>query len=165
MGVGWMSDRFGRLPTVTVTYLLSIVGTTSLLLVAIWPNLVLVYGFVLFFGSMQGASCTVQRRPASMAETSDELARNPLTKHYHGGAIGSIFGMLSIAMGLGQAIGSFASGLLQDWTGAYFASFSLGIFGSSMGLLMFWLVRSLRREELAQPAELQPRMGGPAAGK
>ena len=49
-----------------------------------------------------------------------------------------------------KAIGSFASGLLQDWTQAYFASFSLGILGSSMGLLMFWLIRSLRREELAQ---------------
>lgn len=136
MGVGWMSDRFGRLPTVTVTYLLSIVGTTSLLLVAIWPSLFLVYGFVLFFGSMQGA-----RGPIIVAL---------LAKLYHGGAIGSIFGMLSIAMGLGQAIGSFASGLLQDWTQAYFASFSLGILGSSMGLLMFWLIRSLRREELAQ---------------
>ncbi len=150
LGVGWMSDRIGRLPTVTVSYLLSIAGTTSLLLVAIWPSLALVYGFVLFFGSMQGA-----RGPIIVAL---------LAKLYRGGGIGGIFGMLSIAMGLGQALGSFASGLLQDWTQAYFASFSLGILGSSMGLLMFWLVPSLRREELAKPGAAQSNMQGPAAG-
>ena len=56
--------------------------------------------------------------------------------------------MLSIAMGLGQATGSFVSGLLQHLTSAYTASFALGVFGSAMGLSMFWLVPGLRREEM-----------------
>lgn len=136
--VGWLSDRIGRLPTVTITYLLSIAGTTSLILVAIWPSLLLVYGFVLCFGSMQGA-----RGPIIVAM---------LSKLYRGGAVGSIFGMLSIAMGIGQAIGSYVSGVLQHLTGSYYASFGLGVLGSVMGLAMFWLTPSVRREELA-PAE------------
>ena len=134
VAVGWVSDRIGRLPTVTVTYLLSIAGTTSLLLVAFYPSLLLLYGFVICFGSMQGA-----RGPIIVAL---------ISKLYRGGNIGSIFGMLSIAMGLGQAIGSFVSGLLQHLTGAYTASFALGAFGSMMGLSMFWLVPGLRREEM-----------------
>ncbi len=134
VAVGWVSDRIGRLPTVTVTYLLSIAGTTSLLMVAFYPSLLLLYGFVFCFGSMQGA-----RGPIIVAL---------ISKLYRGGNIGSIFGMLSIAMGLGQAIGSFLSGLLQHLTGAYTASFALGVFGSMMGLSMFWLVPGLRREEM-----------------
>ena len=132
--VGSLSDRIGRLPTVTGTYLLSMAGTTCLLLVAFWPSMLLVYCFVLCFGSMQGA-----RGPIIVTLVS---------KLFRGGNIGSIFGMLSIAMGLGQAAGSFISGLLQHLTGAYTASFALGVLGSAMGLAMFWLVPSLRREQL-----------------
>ncbi len=142
--VGWLSDRIGRLPTVTITYLSSIAGTTSLILVALWPSLFLVYGFVLCFGAMQGA-----RGPIIVAL---------ISKLYRGGAVGSIFGMLSIAMGLGQAVGSYASGVLQHWTGNYVASFGLGVLGSVMGLAMFWLVPSVRREEIT------PNPSGETAG-
>ncbi len=146
IAVGWLSDRIGRLPTVTITYLLSIAGTTSLILVALWPSLTLVYGFVLCFGAMQGA-----RGPIIVAL---------IAKLYRGGAVGSIFGMLSIAMGAGQAVGSFFSGVLQHWTDGYYASFGLGVLGSAMGLAMFWLVPSVRREDLAPDRtldEIKPR--------
>lgn len=137
IAVGWLSDRIGRLRTVTITYLITIAGAVSLLFVAVWPTLVLVYAFVVCFGLMQGA-----RGPIIVG----------LVSHlYRGGRVGSIFGTLSIAMGLGQAIGSLASGLLQQWTGAYYASFSLGVLGSALGLSMFWLVPSLRREQLTTP--------------
>lgn len=132
--VGWLSDRIGRLPTVTMTYIITIIGTLSLISVTVYPSLALVYGFVLCFGAMQGA-----RGPIIVAM---------LSKLYRGGAVGSIFGMLSIAMGLGQAIGSFASGVLQHATGSYVASFGLGVVGSILGLSMFWLVPSVRREEI-----------------
>lgn len=134
IAVGWLSDRFGKLPTVTVTYMMSLTGTSFLLLVAKWPSLILVYGFVIFFGLVQGA-----RGPIIVAMVS---------KLYQGGGVGGIFGTLSIAMGLGQATGSLVSGLLQQWTGTYWASFSLGLLGSSLGLLSFWAVPSLRRERI-----------------
>ena len=134
ISIGQASDRFGRLPTVTVSYVFSIIGALSLLLIALWPSLLLVYGFVLFFGLMQGA-----RGPIIVAL---------LSKLFQGGAVGGIFGTLSIAMGLGQAAGSFVSGLLQQWTGAYAASFLLGILGSTLALGAFWLVPSLRHERI-----------------
>lgn len=132
--VGQASDRFGRLPTVTVSYLMSIAGTASLLLVPLWPGALLVYGFVVLFGLMQGA-----RGPIIVAM---------ISKLYRGGAVGGIFGTLSIAMGSGQAAGSLVSGLLQQWTGSYVASFALAIAGSLGGLAAFWLVPSLRRERI-----------------
>lgn len=142
ISVGQASDRFGRLPTVTVSYLFSITGALSLLLVSVWPSLVLVYGFVVFFGLMQGA-----RGPIIVAL---------LSKLFQGGAVGGIFGTLSIAMGLGQAVGSFASGLLQQWTGAYTASFALGMLGSALGMLTFWVVPSLRHERVDRRRQLHP---------
>jgi MFS family permease len=132
VAVGWLSDRAGRLPTVTITYCITAAGAVALLSISVWPSLFLLYAFVICFGLMQGA-----RGPIIVA----------LIAHlYRGGAVGSIFGMLSIAIGLGQAGGSFLSGLLQQWTGSYLASFSLGVLGSAMGLAMFWCVPSLRRE-------------------
>jgi MFS family permease len=134
IAVGWLSDRFGRLPTVTITYLMSVAGALSLLLITVWPSLVLVYGFVVLFGLVQGA-----RGPIIVALVS---------KLFRGGAVGGIFGTLSIAMGLGQATGSFVSGLLQQSTGGYVASFGLGIVGSLLGCLTFWVVPGLRRERI-----------------
>jgi MFS family permease len=134
IAVGWLSDRFGRLPTVTITYLMSVAGALSLLLITVWPSLVLVYGFVVLFGLVQGA-----RGPIIVALVS---------KLFRGGAVGGIFGTLSIAMGLGQATGSFVSGLLQQSTGGYVASFGLGIAGSLLGCLTFWVVPGLRRERI-----------------
>ncbi|MGD9827302.1 MAG: MFS transporter [Hyphomicrobiaceae bacterium] len=132
--IGWLSDRFGRKPAVTFSYFCSITGTILLILVAGWPSLILVYGFVLFFGLMQGA-----RGPVILSY---------VASLYPGGAVGSIFGTLSLAMGLGAATGSWGSGLLHELTGNYNASFILGALASLTGLMAFWLVPSLRKERL-----------------
>ena len=134
ISIGWLSDRIGRRQAVSLSYILSILGTSSLILVAVFPVPLLVYGFVLFFGLMQGA-----RGPVILAF---------ITVLFPGGAVGSIFGAMSLAMGLGAGIGSLASGWLHEITGAYTASFLLGVFGSVMGLLMFWIVPSLRHERI-----------------
>ncbi len=142
--IGWMSDRFGRLGTVTLSYISSIIGTSSLIAVAVMPSLIFVYGFVIFFGLMQGA-----RGPIIVAL---------ISILFRGGAVGSIFGTLSLALGIGAGAGSLLSGYLHEITGAYHASFALGAFGSAMGLAMFWLVPSVRREQIqARPTEGQSR--------
>jgi MFS family permease len=144
LGVGWLSDKFGRLPTVTITYFSSILGVILLILVSGWHSLLLVYGFVLFFGLMQGA-----RGP---------IIVTLVALLFPGGGIGAIYGTLSLAMGLGAAIGSWISGLLYELTGSYIASFLLAIGGSFSGLATFWLVRSLREETLSEPrVTAQPR--------
>jgi MFS family permease len=134
IGVGWLSDRFGRRQTATITYLSTILGIACLSLVTLFPSLLLVYAFVLFFGLMQGA-----RGPIIVAMVA-QLFR---------GGVGAVYGTLSVAQGIGAALGSWGSGLLYELTGSYIASFILAICGAVIGLASFWVVRSLREESVA----------------
>lgn len=138
IAVGWLSDRFGRLITVTFTYLVTIAGVLSLIAIAYSPSLLLLYGFVVCFGLMQGA-----RGPIIVAL---------ISVLYPGGGVGSIFGAMSMAMGIGAGLGSWGSGLLHQWVGGYTASFGLAVLGSTAGMLIFLLVPSLRYERLKAPA-------------
>lgn len=134
VGVGWASDNFGRRQTATFTYCSTILGILLLIAVTNWQSLLLVYGFVLFFGLMQGA-----RGPIIVAM---------VTTLFPGGGIGAIYGTLSMAMGVGAAIGSWASGLLYTCTGGYIASFILAIVAAASGMATFWIVRALREERV-----------------
>jgi MFS family permease len=131
LGIGWLSDRFGYLRTASLSYLSTIVGIATLMLVSAWSWLLLVYVFVLFFGLMQGA-----RGPIIIV----------LVTRLFPGGVGTIYGTLSLAMGLGAALGSWASGALYEQTGSYLASFALAIAAALSGLGMFWAVRALREE-------------------
>jgi MFS family permease len=82
LAVGWLSDRFGRLGTVTVTYFSTMLGIVLLILVSSWHSLLPVYGFVLFFGLMQGA-----RGPIIVAL---------VAVLFSGGGVGAIYGTLSL---------------------------------------------------------------------
>ncbi len=134
VGVGWLSDRIGRRQAATISYLSTMAGITALILVTVWPSLLLVYAFVLFFGLMQGA-----RGPILVAMVSVLFA---------GGGVGAIYGTLSLALGLGAALGSWLSGLLYEITGSYVASFVMAIGAALTGMAMFWLLPSLRHERV-----------------
>lgn len=140
LAIGWVSDRFGRLRSASLSYLSTIVGIAALILVSVWPSLALVYTFVWFFGLMQGA-----RGPIIIAL---------VARLFPGGGVGAIYGTLSLAMGLGAGLGSWASGLLYELTGSYIASFVLAIAGALAGLAMFWGFRSLREESI-KPAQMR----------
>jgi MFS family permease len=135
MAMGWLSDRIGRLPVVTLSYLMTITGILSLLAVQRFPSLMLVYGFVVCFGLMQGA-----RGPILVAL---------VAKVFPGGSVGAIFGTLSLALGLGAGAGSFVSGLLHTLTGNYGLSFAIAAGAAAIGLATFWLAPSLRHERIA----------------
>ncbi len=141
IGVGWLSDRLGRRQTATITYISTIVGITALSCITLWPTLLLVYAFVLFFGLMQGA-----RGPIIVAMVATLFP----------GGVGVVYGTLSVAQGFGAGLGSWVSGLLYELTGSYIASFVLAIGWALVGLGSFWLVRSLREERVgAPPARLE----------
>ncbi len=144
LSIGWLSDAIGRKPAVSFSYLMSIAGTSMLILIAVWPSLILLYGFVLCFGLMQGA-----RGPVILSY---------VVTLFPGGNVGAIYGTLSLALGLGAGIGSWTSGLLHELTGTYYASFAQGAFASLIGLVLFWSVRSLRRDSTA--IERVDRTGG-----
>jgi MFS family permease len=138
LAVGWLSDRFGRLGTVTVTYFshharhrsadpgleLAFAAAGLWLRAVLWPDA----------GGARPHHC----RPGGGAVLG-----------WRG--VGAIYGTLSLAMGLGAAIGSWSSGLLYVLTGSYVASFLLAIGGSLAGLATFWLVGSLREEKIGEP--------------
>jgi MFS family permease len=135
LSIGWISDRFGRRQTATLSYLSTMLGIGCLSLVGVWPSLILVYAFVAFFGLMQGV-----RGPIIVAM---------VAVLFPGGGVGAIYGTLSLAMGLGAALGAWTSGLLFGVTGNYLASFLLAIASAFAGLLCFWVVPSLRHERIA----------------
>jgi MFS family permease len=134
LAIGWLSDRWGRRPTVTLSYLSSITGIAALLLVAVWPSMIPVYAFVVFFGLMQGA-----RGPILVAL---------VARIFAGGSIGTIFGALSMALGTGAAVGSFTAGLIHQWTGNYVGAFVLAICSCCVGMASFWLAPSIRQEKV-----------------
>ncbi len=134
LAIGAISDRIGRRPTAVLSYLSTIVGIVSLLLVGVWPSLILLYGFVFFFGLMQGV-----RGPIIVAM---------VAILFRGGGVGAIYGTLSLAMGLGAALGSWCSGLLFALSGSYLASFLLAIAAAVAGLATFWFLPSLRHERI-----------------
>ena len=84
IAVGWLSDRFGRRQTATLSYISTILGIIALALVSLWPSLLLVYAFVFFFGLMQGA-----RGPIIVA----------MVAVLFPGGVGAIYGTLSVARG------------------------------------------------------------------
>jgi MFS family permease len=134
LAVGWLSDRFGRRQTATMSYISTMVGIAALALVSLSPALALVYAFVFFFGLMQGA-----RGPIIVA----------MVAVLFPGGVGAIYGSLSMAQGLGAGLGSWGSGVLYELTGGYIVSFLVAICASLAGLASFWVVRSLREETVA----------------
>jgi MFS family permease len=142
VAMGWMSDRFGRLITVTLSYLVSIAGALALIATTLHPSMILLYAFVICFGLMQGARGPILVSLVSVL--------------YPGGGVGSIFGALSLGLGIGAAFGSWASGLLHQVVGGYTASFGLAVLSSTAGMLVFLLVPSLRNERLMPPVPSAP---------
>ena len=136
MMMGAISDRIGRRRAAILSYICSIAGVASLIAVAglhaFWPA----YVFIVLFGLMQGV-----RGPIILALVATV---------FRGGSVGSIFGALTLAPGLGAAIGSWGSGYLHDITAGYAASFLLGITGSLVGMTLFWLLPGVGDE--ATPA-------------
>ena len=76
-------------------------------------------------------------------------ARGPIiiatvARLFPGGGVGAIYGTLSLAMGSGAGLGSWASAVLYEMTGSYLASFALAAAAACTGLITFWGVPSLR---------------------
>ena len=130
VAMGWVSDRYGRVRAAIWSYVITATGIAALLISGITGSLAMVYLFVLGFGLMQGA-----RGP---------ILVGLVGQIFRGGAIGSIFGTLSIALGLGAGAGSWLSGFLHEQTGSYTYSFVLALAALVVGMLSFSLPRSIR---------------------
>jgi predicted MFS family arabinose efflux permease len=131
IGFGWLSDHIGRQRAMFLAYGLSIAGILCLVGLARGPSLLLLAFFVICFGGTFGS-----RGPALLTIAA-------LT--FQGPHLGKIYGMVTIGMGGGGAIGAWLGGVLHDVTGGYAVGHWVGMASLCVASMPFFLVRSMAR--------------------
>jgi MFS family permease len=131
LGISWLDGVIGRRPSVLLSYALSIVGILMLWALQWYPNIWMLTGFVVCFGSMIGS-----RGPLLTATA---------MKIFRGERIGTIYGTISIGSGLGSAFGSWSGGLIHDWTHSYNPLIAFALVSVVLGMIPFLVVPALRR--------------------
>jgi MFS family permease len=131
LGVSWLDGIIGRRPSVLLSYALSIVGIVLLWLLQWYPNVWILTGFVVCFGSMIGS-----RGPLLTATA---------MKIFRGKRVGTIYGSISIGSGLGSAFGSWSGGLIHDWSHSYNPLIAFALVSVLLGMIPFLVVPALRR--------------------
>lgn len=130
LSISQLDALIGRTPSVLVSYATSITGIILLWLLKSHPNIWLLTGFIVTFGSMIGS-----RGPLLTATA---------MKIFRGERVGTIYGTITIGSGLGSAFGSWFGGLLHDWTGSYDALLAFALISVILGALPFLTVKALR---------------------
>ncbi|MGE0714292.1 MAG: MFS transporter [Alphaproteobacteria bacterium] len=133
--VGWLDGLVGRRPSVLFSYSLSLAGIVQLWLLSFWPSPWLLAGFVACFGGMLGS-----RGP---------LLSTITVRLFGGPKAATIFGTITMGTGFGSAFGSWAGGLLHDWTGSYEAVIAFAAVSVMIAILPFFTVPSMRGQEVA----------------
>jgi predicted MFS family arabinose efflux permease len=131
LGISWLDGVIGRRPSVLFSYALSIVGIFLLWLLQWYPNIWVLTGFVVCFGSMIGS-----RGPLLTATA---------MKIFRGERVGTIYGTISIGSGLGSAFGSWSGGLIHDWSHSYNPLIAFALVAVLLGMIPFLVVPALRR--------------------
>ncbi|MEK9280267.1 MULTISPECIES: MFS transporter [unclassified Bradyrhizobium] len=131
LGVSALDGLIGRRPSVLLSYAISILGIFLLWLLPYYPNIILLTGFVVCFGSMMGS-----RGPLITATA---------MKIFRGERVGTIYGTISIGSGLGSAFGSWSGGLIHDATHGYNALLVFALASVVLGMIPFLVVPALRR--------------------
>ncbi|MEO8441083.1 MAG: MFS transporter [Betaproteobacteria bacterium] len=129
LGAGLLSERHGERRVATISYSCTILGIGALSLLKWYAMYPVLLAYVLLFGAMQGS-----RGP---------LIATLVARLFAGAGVGSIYGGLALAMGLGGAAGSWGAGLLHDLTGGYGAGFFMAALGAVTGIVLFQTIGSL----------------------
>lgn len=130
LNTGWLSDRIGRAPALTLTYSSAAVGIGCLAALAFGEAPVWLVLYVLFYGLAQGSSGIVGSAAA--------------VDVFGGRSFGAIYGWLSLSGGPGEALGAWAGGRIFDVTGGYLPAFAFAVASLAAGLFCIWRVRSAR---------------------
>ena len=130
LGVSALDGLIGRRPSVLFSYAVSIAGILMLWALQVWPNILLLTGFVVCFGSMIGS-----RGPLLSATA---------MKIFRGKRLGTIYGTIMIGSGLGSALGSWSGGVIHDLTHGYDAVILLALVSVIIGMIPFLVVPALR---------------------
>src|SRR5256886_11582625 len=131
LGISWLDGIIGRRPSVLFSYALSIAGILMLWALQRYPNIWLLTGFVVCFGSMIGS-----RGPLLTATA---------MKIFRGKRVGTIHAAIAIGSGLFSAFGSCFGGLRQHSTPTHSSLMSFSLVSVLMGMIPFLVVPALRR--------------------
>jgi MFS family permease len=131
LGVSSLDGVIGRRPSVLFSYAVSIAGILQLWLLQRYPNIFLLTGFVVCFGSMIGS-----RGPLLSATA---------MKIFRGRRVGTIYGTILIGSGLGAACGSWSGGLIHDLSHSYDPVIAFSLAAVVLGMIPFLVVPALRR--------------------
>ncbi|HTO63810.1 MAG TPA: MFS transporter [Bradyrhizobium sp.] len=131
LGVSSLDGIIGRRPSVLFSYAVSIAGILQLWLLQRYPNIFLLAGFVVCFGSMIGS-----RGPLLSATA---------MKIFRGKRVGTIYGTILIGSGLGSACGSWSGGLIHDLSHSYDPVIAFSLVAVVLGMIPFLVVPALRR--------------------
>jgi MFS family permease len=130
LGVSALDSVIGRRPSVLLSYAISIIGIVLLWLLQYYPNIILLTGFVVCFGSTMGS-----RGPLISATA---------MRIFQGKRVGTIYGTISIGSGLGSAFGSWSGGLIHDAAQSYNPLLAFALASVVLGMIPFLVVPALR---------------------
>lgn len=130
LATGWLCDRIGRAPTLTIAYASAAIGIGCLALLAATASPAWLLAFVVFYGLAQGSSGIVPS-----ARAADVFA---------GASFGAIYGWLALPIGPGEALGAWIGGKVFDATGSYVPAFAFVVAALAGGLVAIWRVREAR---------------------
>ncbi len=128
--VSWLDGLLGRRRAILLAYALTIIGILMLWSLGRHPNIWLLAGFLFCFGSTMGS-----RGP---------LVAAAAMSIFRGKRVGTIMGTISIGAGLGSAIGSWAGGLIHDWSQSYDLVFVFAMSSVVLGMMPFLVAPALR---------------------
>jgi MFS family permease len=131
VSVSLLDGLLGRRGAILLAYGLSVAGIIMLWLLRAYPNVWLLAGFVICFGSTLGS------RGPLISATAMSLFRGP--------RVGTIFGAISLGSGLGAALGSWSGGLIHDFTNSYDLMIAFALVNVLLGMMPFLVVPALRR--------------------
>jgi MFS family permease len=129
--VSWLDGVLGRRRAILLAYSLTLLGIAMLWALSRTPNIWLLAGFLLFFGSTMGS-----RGP---------LVSAAAMAIFRGKRVGTIVGTISVGAGLGSAAGSWAGGLIHDLSGGYDLVFAFAMCSVVLGMMPFLVVPALRK--------------------
>lgn len=131
IGFAWADQIIGRLPSVTMTYVMTMIAIAALWPMQAGPSFPLLALFVGCLGLTFGS-----RGP---------LVSAIAARIFRGRSLGAIFGSIVMAGGIGGAVGSYTGGLLHDLTGGYDAVLAYALVSVALGLMPFLAIPAVRR--------------------
>jgi MFS family permease len=131
LAVGWLADRLGRSQAYTIAMLGSMLGMSILLGISSANASWVVVLFVAVFGMSKGSGGIVSASKAADV--------------FHGERLGKIYGLITMASGLGGALGPWWAGWLVDRTGSYTPAIVTSMIMAAIAMTCMWLVDMPRR--------------------